>query len=93
MDKRVPIALIVTLTIQLMAGIWWASSLAHDVSALKDDVNQLHLQFKEQAQKAERVVSLQADMRNMVGSVERIERTLEMLVTETYGRSAKQARK
>lgn len=38
LDKRVPIALIVTILFQSFAAVWWASAVERRVSALEDTV-------------------------------------------------------
>lgn len=35
LDKRVPVALIVTIAMQTMLAIWWAAGLSSDVAALQ----------------------------------------------------------
>ena len=35
LDKRVPVALIVTIAMQTMLAVWWAAGLSSDVAALK----------------------------------------------------------
>ena len=35
LDKRVPVALIVTIAMQTMLAIWWAAALSGDVAALQ----------------------------------------------------------
>lgn len=52
LDKKVPIALIGTLTIQTMAVVWWAAGAA-------TRLDQLERQVREAAPQAERVIRLE----------------------------------
>lgn len=86
LDKRVPIALIITLFLQLAAGIWWASSLARDVAGLKEDVAVLNQQIILQTNKYEKVIQLQGQVEGISSSMARMERTLESIFNEAYSR-------
>lgn len=46
LDRRVPIALIVTLMVQFGAGVWFVSSLSKDVGANRDGIAELKTEFR-----------------------------------------------
>ena len=54
LDKKVPVALIVTLLVQAAFGIWWASKLSFQVSDISEDLIDLK---NAQAKAAEKVES------------------------------------
>ena len=42
LDRRIPVALIVTIVLQTMAIVWWAASMNERLSSLEDRVNGMH---------------------------------------------------
>lgn len=69
LDRRVPLALIVTIGLQTGAGIWWVSSLSERVNTLERDGSR-------SVTHVERIVKLETTMEVIVRGVERIERAL-----------------
>lgn len=53
LDKKVPVALIITLLIQAAFGIWWASRLSFQVSDIAEDLMELKTAQTRTAEKIE----------------------------------------
>ncbi|MCV6577445.1 MAG: hypothetical protein OIF58_17110 [Cohaesibacter sp.] len=70
LDKRVPVALIVTLMIQTFGVIWWAASMS-------ERVNFLERQMQERSDQSERLTRLEVNMKAVVSATTRIERKLD----------------
>jgi Tfp pilus assembly protein PilO len=73
LDKRVPIALVVTILIQTGGAVWWLSSINSRVSNLEEKVGAVSSQ-------PERLVRLETQMDAMRDSMLRIERKLDRLI-------------
>lgn len=69
LDKRIPIALIITLALQTAAGIWWASSLSERVNTLERD-------SAKSAPNVERIVRLETRIEAVVEGIGEIKRLL-----------------
>lgn len=65
LDKKVPVALIVTLSLQTAAIVWWAAS----ISARVDVLEQRSLAA---APQAERIIRLEAKLDNVVDKIAEI---------------------
>lgn len=70
LDRKVPLALIVTIAIQTGAVIWWGSS-------LNERVNQLEARAVSAAPQAERITRIEGKIENVEQGIQRIERALE----------------
>lgn len=68
-DKRIPLALILTIVVQTGAGIWWISSLSERVNSLERDTLKT-------APQAERIVRLETRMETIVEGISEIKRIL-----------------
>ena len=79
LDKRVPIALIVTMFVQMAAGIWWASQLNSDVSFLKNQIVSLKEDLNDKADKFEKVSTLGVELKIFSAQLNKVEKTLELL--------------
>lgn len=69
LDKRVPVALIVTIALQTGAGIWWLSSLS-------ERVNTLERAAVLNAPQAERIVRLETRLESIIDGITEIKRLL-----------------
>jgi len=70
LDKRVPIALIVTISLQTAAVIWWASSLSARV-------DHLERQMADASPRAERLVRVETKLEGLQTGIEEIKRILQ----------------
>ena len=80
LDKRVPVALIITITMQTVGIVWWAASLSARVDALEARVN-------EARENQNRIVRLEANqaavsrrMDRMLDAFRRVEGKLDRLL-------------
>lgn len=69
LDKRVPLALIVTIIIQTAGLVWWASSLS-------ERVNSLERSRDATAPQADRLTRVEVKIESIQSGVERIERMI-----------------
>lgn len=69
LDKRVPVALIITIALQTGLGIWWAAQLS-------ERVNTLERAAVISAPQAERVVRLETRMESIIEGIGEIKRLL-----------------
>jgi len=80
LDKRVPVALIITIMMQTIAAVWWAASLSARVDALERDwarFSDVVSRLRTQEDRAARVdVRLEA----LYGRLDRIETKLDALL-------------
>jgi hypothetical protein len=79
LDKRIPVALIITMFLQLGAGLWWASQINADVQFLKLELSSLKRDLKDKDEKFERVAALTIELRNVAASIIKVEKTIELL--------------
>ena len=79
LDKRVPIALIITMFLQMAAGIWWASQLNSDVNFLKNQIVSLKDDLSDKADKFEKVSTLGVELKIFSAQLSKVEKTLELL--------------
>lgn len=69
LDKKVPIAIIFTLAVQLGTAIWWSAKLDSRVAVLE-------IQAKQQSNLAERVVRLETLLESINNNLEEIKDSL-----------------
>lgn len=81
LDKKVPIALIFALVVQGAGAIWWASTMSGDIRGLRSDIDGIKVEAKEKSLRFDQIVSLQAEVKGISNSVERLERNVDRLVT------------
>lgn len=55
LDRRVPIALILTIIVQTVGLVWWAASLSHQVAQHTRDIAALHMEGRGYTSEAARV--------------------------------------
>jgi Tfp pilus assembly protein PilO len=79
LDRRVPLALLCALFVQLVAGIYWASSVSHDLVAMKSDIATLTEDLKSKSNAITEIIALKAEQRHVVQTLERLERAVERL--------------
>jgi hypothetical protein len=65
--------------LQLGAGLWWASQLNADVHFLKLELGDLKNDLKEKDHKFEQIAALTIELRNVVSSMIKVEKTIELL--------------
>jgi hypothetical protein len=70
LDKKVPIALIITIVMQTGCFIWWAASLSERVNTLERDALR-------SAPYAERIVRLETRMESIADGILEIKRLLQ----------------
>ncbi len=90
MDKRVPLALIVTLILQGSGIVWWARGVQSDQENTRENHERRLMaleQSKERERVGERLATLETEMRNVSTVLDRIDaRTQRILDTGTKGR-------
>lgn len=69
LDKKVPIAMIVTIAMQTAGFVWWAASLSERVNTLERDALR-------SAPYAERIVRLETKMESIADGIQEIKRLL-----------------
>ena len=83
MDKRIPIALIVTMVLQAGSIVWWARGIQAEQEYLRENherrLNTLE-SSRERERVGERLATLEAEMRNVSVVLERIDGRTERLV-------------
>lgn len=72
-DKRIPLALVITILIQTGGAIWWAASISNRVTSLENTV-------LNRADQATRIVRVETQVDNLAKGQERIERKLDRLL-------------
>lgn len=80
LDKRVPIALIVTLFLQAAAVLTWANGISSDVASVQSDIVEMKAESKSRLAKFEQVVQLDERLKFLAESIARLERTVERVV-------------
>lgn len=70
LDKRVPIALIVTLLAQSFAAVWWASAMHGRVSVLESRLDSM-------TDQRDRIIRLEVNSEHQTQILQRIERKLD----------------
>lgn len=79
LDKRVPIALIVTIIIQSMAAVWWAATMQSRMEALER-------MLSSQAGTESRLVRLEQVTTIQTRTMERIENKLDRVIERENGK-------
>ena len=70
LDKRVPLALILTIMIQTAAGIWWAATISARVGAVE-------MWITDNKTVTEQMAIIETRQEYMIQTIERIDRKLE----------------
>lgn len=87
LDKRIPVTLILTLSIHIATSIWWASGLTKDVQNLTDSYKQLARTVEAQGSKLEQVGPLKVELEGLKKSVDKLESTLDRAIEKlSYGK-------
>lgn len=80
LDRRVPIALIVTLALQTALGVWWASQVTSDVQQTRERVARLEMHEAEDRKEAKEtngaIYEIKAQIAELLRSVQRVENSL-----------------
>src|SRR3546814_15995778 len=82
LDRRVPLALILALTVQTGGIVWWAATLQANGEALQSRVEKLEAQASSGLQIGERIARLEERLEGVRSDTGRIERLLRALVQE-----------
>ena len=80
LDKRVPIALILTIAIQSFAAIFWAGAINTRVAAVESRQNLMEQRQFDQAHES-RIAALEARLAGIHGRLGRIEQQLDTIAT------------
>lgn len=75
LDKRVPIALIVSLAIQTAGMVWWAASITGRVDNLAQTSEEMRA-----SKTSERLPVLEEQIRNLKKDVEKLDRKIDELL-------------
>lgn len=78
LDKRVPIALIVTIVMQSMAAVWWAATMQERMESLEKMISG-------QASTESRLVRLEQVTTMQTRTMERIENKLDRVIERENG--------
>lgn len=78
LDKRVPIALIITIIMQSMAAVWWAATMQSRMEALEK-------MLSSQASTESRLVRLEQVTTMQTRTMERIENKLDRVIERENG--------
>jgi hypothetical protein len=77
LDRRVPIAIILSLIIQTLGAVWWAASFSASMEAR---VNSLEATNEAKSNLGERMASVEAQLGFINGAVARIENKIDRAV-------------
>jgi len=80
LDKRIPLALIITAILQIGTFVWWAAKTDSNVSSIGDRVKLLEGQELKRNDLIGRVISVEVQVSGINDSLKRIERNMDMLV-------------
>lgn len=69
-DRRIPIALVLTILIQTAGAVWWLSSLNSRVTSLEEKIGSV-------ASQPERLVRVETQVEQLTKTMDRIERKLD----------------
>lgn len=76
LDKKVSLAIILSLVVQAGLGLSWANKTTYDLAELKKDVAALHIQVENQERDLRSITQLQADVASLKSSVQQISTNL-----------------
>jgi len=97
LDKRIPIALILTLLFQGATAIWWASGVSADLDRMGQDIAQLKREDRERAERWDRLIVLETELKNISTTINKLEQTVTRVLEMSnaarfYQEQAKQTR-
>lgn len=81
LDRRVPIALIVTLSMQTMGMVWWASGLAHRVDQAEQQISVLAREGRAYGVEASRIREVLARLDERMAHQNELLRRMEAAIT------------
>jgi Tfp pilus assembly protein PilO len=79
LDRRVPLALLFGLSLQVVAFVWWVSGISHDMAQVKTNMSSLTEDLKIKATAINEIIALKAEQRHILATLERLERAVERL--------------
>src|SRR5690606_14735699 len=79
LDRRVPIALIITIIVQAAALIQWGSGITADVTSLKGEVQKMQQEAQSQASKLDKLGILETEIKHISNSLLRLEAALDRI--------------
>ena len=77
LDKKVPIALIGAMVMQLVVAVSWATTLSNDVASVKKDIAVLQASATANQSKFDALIELRGEIKGLVTSVTRLERHMD----------------
>ncbi len=80
LDKRVPVALIITILLQTVAAVWWAASLSARVDVLERDWARFATVAARLRVQEDRQTRADVRLQSLTARLERIERKLDVLL-------------
>src|SRR5689334_21502272 len=80
LDKRVPIALIVTLVFQFAGAVWWARGVSSDIAQIKTDIYSLQTDAKDRALRLDRLTIVETRLEALTETGKRLEKSLDRLL-------------
>ncbi len=91
LDKRVPVALILTILAQTIGAVWWAASLSARVDVLERDWARFAAVAERLRLQEDRQTRADVRLQALYTRLERIERKLDMLLERQYPASRRKA--
>lgn len=88
LDRRIPLALILTILLQCGLILWWGSGVTHDIVQLKQDVGSLKSEAKATAAAMVDLATVKNDIGHMSKAQERLQQSVDRLVEKTGQRGA-----
>ncbi len=82
LDRRVPIALIVTFLLQGATLLAWGNGLTADVATMKQDIVELKSANSASSGKLDQLIRVETRLQYMAESLQRVERTIERIITD-----------
>ena len=79
LDKRVPVALIITMCIQIFAGVWWASRIDSEMQTVKMNIEHLRREMTSKDEKFEKIAVFGVELKSLQASTTKVEKTLELI--------------
>ncbi len=80
LDKRVPVALILTILAQTIGAVWWAASLSARVDVLERDWARFAAVAERLRMQEDRQTRADVRLQSLYARLDRIERKLDMLL-------------
>ena len=82
LDRRVPIALIVTILIQAGGILAWGNGITSDVASMQRDIGELKSESTSRTTKLDQLIRVEERLQYVVESQARLERAIERLTRD-----------